>query len=102
MGLIWYLYSLPVVKEKKIALLSNNICQDPLEQFFGCQQQRGGTSDNPNVLEFSQNTQALRVVDSFYHGPVRSNCRKQTNAHIPTDMEKTIMSLLKRAKNKKT
>ena len=36
-----------------------NLCQDPLESFFGCQRERGGTSDNPNVAEFCSNTQAL-------------------------------------------
>ena len=42
--------------------LSNNLCQDPLENFFGCQRQRGGNSDNPTVQDFFNNTQALRVV----------------------------------------
>ena len=59
-----YLYSLPVVKENKEVLLSNNLCQDPLEKFFGYQRQRGGTiSNNPNIAEFIKNTQALKVVD---------------------------------------
>ena len=63
--LVRYLFSLPSVKSKKLAFLSQNICQDPLENFFGTQRQRGGTSDNPNVLEFYNNTGALRVVNSF-------------------------------------
>ena len=50
------------------------MCQDPLENFFVCQRQRGGTSDNPSVSEFYKNTQALRVVDSFCRGPIRGNC----------------------------
>ena len=37
--------------------------------------QRGGTSDNPNALEFGRNAQALRVVNSFCRGPVKGNCR---------------------------
>ena len=49
-GLVKYLFTLPVINDKKLAFLSNNLCQDPLKQFFGCQRQRGGTSDNPNVL----------------------------------------------------
>ena len=77
MGLVRYLFSLTVVKGKKLVFLSNNLCQDPLEQFFGCQRQRGGTSDNPNAVEFTKNTQALRVVDTFCRGPVKSNCRKR-------------------------
>ncbi len=34
-----------------------------------------GTSDNPSVSQFDENTQALRIVDSFCRGPVRGNCR---------------------------
>lgn len=69
------LFSMQEVKGKKLALLSGNLCQDPLENFFGCQRQRGGTSDNPSVQEYYQNTQALRVVNSFCRAPVRGNCR---------------------------
>ena len=57
--------------------LSERICQDPLEKFFGCQRQRGGAHDNPNVEQFCQNTQALRVINSFCNGPVKGNCRRK-------------------------
>ena len=40
-----------------ILFLSNRLCQDPIENFFGQQRQRGGTHSNPNVLEFMRNTQ---------------------------------------------
>ena len=30
-------------------LLSERLCQDPLELFFGCQRQCGGTHENPTV-----------------------------------------------------
>ena len=53
--------------------LSNNLCQDSLENFFGCQRQRGVTSENPTVQDFFNNTQALRVVNSMCRGPVTSN-----------------------------
>lgn len=46
------------------AFLSEKLSQDPLEQFFGCQRQRGGTSKNPTVAEFCKNTQALRVINT--------------------------------------
>lgn len=55
--------------------LSQRICQGPLEKFFGCQRQRSATHDNPNVREFLDNTQALRVVNSFCKDPVRGNCQ---------------------------
>jgi len=64
-------FSLPGVK----SLLSQRICQDPLEKFFGCQRQRGGTHDNPTVAEFYKNTQALRVVNSFCRHVTSGNCR---------------------------
>ena len=55
-----YLFTLPGVN----TFLSEKLSQDPLEQFFGCQRQRGGTSENPNVAEFCKNTQALRVINT--------------------------------------
>ena len=66
-----YVFTLPDVS----VFLSQRISQDPLDNFFGCQQQRGGTHDNPNVQEFQKNMQALRVVKSFAKGPERGNCR---------------------------
>ena len=66
-----YVFTLPDVS----VFLSQRITQDPLENFFGCQRQRGGTHDNPSVHEFQKNMQALRVVNSFVKGPVKGNCR---------------------------
>ena len=69
--LVRYLFKVPGVK----VFLSRRVCQDPLEKFFGCQRQRGGTHDNPTVKEFEQNTQALRVVNSFCREVAKGNCR---------------------------
>lgn len=73
--LLQYLFSLPDVKDNHLAFLSNHLCQDPLESFFGQQRQRGRTGDNPNVQEFLNNTAALRVVNGFCRGPTTGNCR---------------------------
>ena len=43
-----YIFSIPGVK----VFLSERLCQDPLELFFGCQRQCGGTHENPTVQEF--------------------------------------------------
>ena len=53
-------------------------CQDPLENFFGQQRQRGRVHDNPSIAEFMTNTQALRVMNGVC-GNARSlgNCRGQ-------------------------
>ena len=70
--LVRYVFTLPDVR----SFLSQRVCQDPLERFFGCQRQRGGVHDNPNFQEFMKNTQALRVVKSVaWKGPTRGNCR---------------------------
>ena len=58
--LVPYLFSLPDVQ----SFLSQRLCQDPLECFFGLQRQRGGVHENPNAVEFAKNTQALRVMKS--------------------------------------
>ena len=44
------------------AFLSEKLCQDPLEKFFGCQRQRGGVNDNPTVHQFCLNTQTLQTA----------------------------------------
>ena len=59
------------------SFLSQRLCQDPLERFFGLQRQRGSVHENPNVVEFSKNTQALRVIKSVCKE------RKWFGHHIP-------------------
>jgi hypothetical protein len=90
---IKYLFSLPEVTDNRLAFLSNNICQDPLENYFGCQRQRGGTNDNTTVHQFVNNTQALRVVNSFCRAPVRSNCRSGVHSKMT---EADLAPLIKR------
>lgn len=48
-----------------MTFFSKKICQDPLEKFFGRQRQRGSVNENPTVVEFLINNQALRMVDSI-------------------------------------
>ena len=59
--LVRFIFTIPGIN----SFLSEKLCQDPLEKFFGCQRQRGGVNDNPTVQEFCINTQALRVVNSL-------------------------------------
>ena len=65
-----YIFTIPGVK----VFLSNRICQDPLENFFGRQRQRGRVNENPTALDFIRNTQALRIVN-IECATVRGNCR---------------------------
>ena len=48
MELVKYIYTIPGVE----ALLSEKLCQDPLEKFFGLQRQRGRVHGNPSAYEF--------------------------------------------------
>ena len=91
--LVRYVFTLPDVK----SFLSQRICQDPLERFFGCQRQRGGVHDNPNVQEFCKNTQALRVMKSAWKGPAKGNCR---GGQRDTDKENIHEPLPKRPRKK--
>ena len=68
--LVEFLFEVPGVR----AFLSIKLCQDPLENFFGQQRQRGRTNENPNVKDFIKNTQALRVVHGVCRN-VKGNCR---------------------------
>ena len=46
--------------------LSEKLCQDPLESFFGKQRMRGGYSDNPTVQTFLKGNRVLK--DSGING----------------------------------
>ena len=78
--------------------LSNKICHDPVENFFGQQRQRGNTNDNPNSTEFIKNTQALRVINTAC-STVRGNYRqtKETkSAKLVSNMAENCEPLVKR------
>ena len=57
--------------------LSEKLCQDPLEGFFGKQRMRGGYSDNPSVDSFLKGTVSLRVQGSLAQAPKRGNCSQE-------------------------
>ena len=88
-----YLFTVPGVK----AFLSRRLSQDPLEQFFGCQRQRGGVHDNPNAVEFLKNSQVLRVVN-FCSKVGKGNCRGSATNSM--DLEKENEPLPRRKKRR--
>jgi len=59
--------------------LSNRICQDPLEKYFGMQRQYGGTNDNPTIMDFAKNSDTLRLVGNMWFNDAHDNCRKSSN-----------------------
>ena len=80
--IIEFLFSLPDVS----LFLSNRLCQDPLEKFFGQQRQRGRVNENPNVVDFLRNTQALRVINTTCLN-IRGNCRGSNKTGQGTGVE---------------
>jgi len=68
-----------------------------LENFFGCQRQRGRTSENPTVQEFCKNTQALRVINSVCGSVSKGNCRGRKQL---IDLEKENKPLAKRQRHR--
>ena len=68
--LVQYILKVPRAK----FFLSERISQDPLENFFGVQRQRGRTGENPNVSQFCKNTQAIRVINSVCGNVSKGNC----------------------------
>ena len=71
MDLVKYVFTIPGVHY----FLSERLSQDPLEKFFGCQRQRGGTNENPTIQEFCRNTTALRVINSVCGEVKKGNCQ---------------------------
>ena len=67
MELVRFIFTIPGVT----CFLSEKLCQDPLEKFFGCQRQRGGGNENPTAQEFCKNTQTVRVINSQCHQVTR-------------------------------
>lgn len=69
--LVPFILKIPVVN----FFLSERISQDPLEKYFGCQRQKGGTNANPNLASFLKNNQTLCVVNTVSGHVPRGNCR---------------------------
>lgn len=69
--LVKFAFTIPGVE----VFLSEKLSQDPLEQCFVCQRQRGSTSENPTVAEFCKNTQALRIINNVCGEVSKGNCR---------------------------
>ena len=59
--IIEYLFSIPNVT----SFLSERLQQDPIEKYFGRQQQRGRVNENPTVAQYLKNEQVLRVISSI-------------------------------------
>lgn len=95
--LVRYIFKQPGVK----AFLSQKICQDPVEKFFGCQRQRGGTNENPTVVEFCKNTQALRVISNFCRPSVHGNCRGNKSHLAISEEENAPLPKRRRLSTKK-
>ena len=91
-----YIFTIPGVK----FFLSKRLSQDTLENFFGCQRQRGRTSENPNVQEFCKNTQALRIVNSVCGDVPKGNCYRKKKKSVDVKSESKPLPKRRRLRQK--
>ena len=89
-----YLFTLPGVK----LFLSERLCQDPLESFFGKQRQCGGGCDNPTVSAFLSNTSSLRAQGSVSLNPLRGNVQRKRKEFNEREIIEASKPLPKRKK----
>ena len=68
-------YLLTCPRNETLALLSERLSQDPLENYFGIQQARGQRCNNPTLQESLQNAVAIRAQHSLELDRVQGNCR---------------------------
>ena len=69
------MFAIPGVK----CFLSNRLCQDPLEKYFGMQRQTEKSNENPSVAEFAKNSETLRLVGNMWFDDARGNCRRSVS-----------------------
>lgn len=92
-----YLLAVPGVQ----CVLSEKLCQDPVEAFFGKQCAARGRSDNPTVQRFCENTVSLRVQGSAALDPVRGNVGKRQRSTASASEGTISAPLPKRRRQRK-
>ena len=65
--------------------------------FFGTQQPRGHTNENPNMRDFCHNKQALQVINTMCVDVAKGNCHGKRR--MDRDVSKENMPLPKRRRN---
>ena len=67
--------------------LSEKLSQDPLEEYFAKQRQKGGSNENPDLQEFNRNFIALNVARDDMVKVMSGNCcgRYREEAEVATD-----------------
>lgn len=78
-------------------VLTERLCQDPLENYFGRKRSKSQRKDNPNLRTFGYEDNALHNSKIFR--PISSNSQKDEEQNIEV---KNAEPLLSRTKKKKT
>ena len=92
--LIPLVFAIPDVK----CFLSNRLCQDPLENYFGIQCQVGKSNENPTVVELAKNNEMLRLVGNMWLDDIKSNC--QCSVSVKQSVEDTKHFPLRKRKRR--
>ena len=93
MELVTHLFTVPGVT----SFLSDHLCQDILENFFGQQRQHGRVNENPTVNDFIKGTQVLQVVNGLCKD-VKGNSRASSSKPKQDELASLSQPLPKRRK----
>ncbi len=80
-------------------VLSNKLCQDPVEEYFGRQRAIGRRSDNPCMREFGYNENKLRIQRSIL--PIQGNTKGRVKDRNETRWFDVDNSLIPKRKKQK-
>ena len=80
-------------------VLTNKLCQDPVEEYFGRQRAIGRRCDNPSMREFGYNDNKLRIQRSIL--PLQGNTKGRKKDRNETIWHEVDNNLLPRRKKQK-
>ena len=79
-------------------ILSENFCQDPLEEYFGKQRMQLGCNDNPMLIEYNSNTLGLNVAGDNLIFVFGSNTKARKDEFQMLDVKDTDLPSSKKRK----
>ena len=85
-------------EEEDVYLLSERFTQDPLEEYFSKQRQRGGCNDNPTLQEFNRNFLGLNVAGDDLIRIMTGNTRGRYREEAKLDVKNTTLPPAKKSK----
>ena len=96
MELVKYFFT--VKESEDCFLLSGHLNQDPIENYFGQQWARGGSSENPSVRQVLDNSMSIKQQGSLALMPVRGNSSRKRLKFSKEVVDSTPLSKRRRSR----